>query len=167
MMPRTISLISSRNAEFQRAHFAIFVPAQADPNHGTLIQAIGAPMTGYVLEFKRNYSPADTTEPYTLIPIGDVDSHHIVDAITQEKRTDCTPVGNIELAASEVPTPGISENFLAPVNDNTNRRCQEWTMEYICHLVSKNLIDSDAIRIIQSKRDPPTHGVGLKAAVRR
>ena len=77
-------------------------------------------MTGYMLEFKRNYSPADTLEPYTLIPIGNVNDCHIIDSTTDEKRTDYTPTGNIEIAASEVPTPGISENFLAPVNDVRN-----------------------------------------------
>ena len=140
-------------------------------------------MTGYFLEFKRNYSPADTEEPHTVIPVGNVDSAYIVDSTTEEKRTDYTPSGKLEIAASEVPTPGISENFLAPVNDvssnflelgnelltpnlcwkTTNKRCQEWTMEFIRHLVSKRLIDSEAIRIVQLKRDPPTHGIGLKA----
>lgn len=81
--------------------------------------------------------------------------------------TDSTPRGNIEVAASQVPTPGISQNFMAPVNDTTNKRCQEWTMEYVRHLVAKGLIGEDAIQIVQSKRDPPTHGIGLQPAVRR
>jgi hypothetical protein len=40
-------------------------------------------------------------------------------------------------------------------------------MEYIRHLVGKRLIGSDAIRIVQSKRDPPYHGVGLQSTIRR
>ena len=40
-------------------------------------------------------------------------------------------------------------------------------MEYVRHLVAKGLIGEDAIQIVQSKRDPPTHGIGLQAAVRR
>lgn len=118
MTLRTIYLISSRGAEAQRAHFAIFVPSDAQPDRGTLIQAVGAPMTGYVLEFKRNHSPAeDAAENYTVIPIGRVDSANIVDSETAERRVDSEPQGNIEIAASQIPTPGISENFLAPVND--------------------------------------------------
>ena len=114
---RTISLISSRNNAAQRSHFAIFVPAESNPDQGTLIQAVGAPMTGYELEFTRNYSPAEETEKYTAFPIGEIDSIHIVDPLPEDKGIDLTPQGDIETAAAEIPTPGISENFLAPVND--------------------------------------------------
>jgi hypothetical protein len=118
MSPRAVYLIASRNAEAQRAHFAIFVPAAEQTDRGTLIQAIGAPMTGYILEFKRNHSPKeDSTEKYTMIEIGHVDSANIVDPTSGVKVSDGVPKGNIEIAASQVPTPGISDNFLAPVND--------------------------------------------------
>ncbi|KAJ5407925.1 hypothetical protein N7509_001808 [Penicillium cosmopolitanum] len=168
MTSRTIYLVSSRNAESQRAHFAIFVPAATEPDQGTLIEAVGAPMTGYILEFKRNYSLInDTQEHYSLIQLGEVDAENIVDAPTDIKCTDYQPRGNIEIAASQVTPPGISENFLAPVNDRNNKRCQEWTMEYIRHLVSKRLIASEAIHTVQSKRDPPNHGVGLQSTLRR
>lgn len=60
MATRTVSLISFRNAPSQRAHFAIFIPSATDPKRGTLIHAVGAPMAGYVLQFKRNYSPVLT-----------------------------------------------------------------------------------------------------------
>jgi hypothetical protein len=33
------------------------------------------------------------------------------------KKADANPRGDIEVVASQIPTPGISENFLAPVND--------------------------------------------------
>ena len=49
----------------------------------------------------------------------------------------------------------------------TNKRCQEWTMEYVRQLVSKRLISSEAIQRVQSKRDPPTHGVGIQPTVPR
>lgn len=35
-------------------------------------------------------------------------------------------------------------------------------MEYIRKLVAKGYIGEEAIQIVQSKRDPPTHGVGLR-----
>ncbi|KAJ6015401.1 hypothetical protein N7540_009992 [Penicillium herquei] len=167
MTTRTISLITSRDSEAQRAHFAIFIPTELDPDHGTLIQAVGAPMVGYFLEFKRNHSPSDSTEKYTVFPIGEIDSANIVDSQSSEKSSDATPSDIIEASAAEIPTPGISENFLAPVTDTTNKRCQEWTMEYIRHLVSKRLIASDAIQAVQSKRDPPHHGVGMQASTLR
>jgi len=118
MSMRTIYLIASRNASSQRAHFAIFVPANENPDRGTLIQAIGAPMTGYVLEFKRNHEPKeDSLEKYTMIEIGHVDSTDIVDSTSGVKSSDGIPKGKIEIVASQIPTPGISDNFLAPVND--------------------------------------------------
>lgn len=49
----------------------------------------------------------------------------------------------------------------------TNKRCQEWTMDFVRHLVSKSLITAEAIQIVQSKRDPPNHGIGLQPAGRR
>lgn len=75
-------------------------------------------MTGYVLELKRNYSPKDdSTEKYTMIEIGHVDSTKIIDSSSRVKESDGIPKGDIEIAASQIPTPGISDNFLAPVND--------------------------------------------------
>lgn len=118
MASRTIYLVTSRNVPSQRAHFAIFVPSKTLPDQGTLIQAVGAPMTGYILEFKRNYSPfEDSLERYTLFPIGEVDSSHIADPLDEKKTSDATPRDNIEAAATQIPTPGLSDNFLAPVND--------------------------------------------------
>ncbi|KAJ5157661.1 uncharacterized protein N7482_008761 [Penicillium canariense] len=168
MTRRTIHLIASRNAEAQRAHFSIFVPAEGAPDQGTLIEAVGAPMAGYMLEFRRNYSPTnDAIENYEMLPLGEIDSANIVDDPSGVKSADVNPRDDLEVAASQVPTPGIAENFLAPVNDTTNKRDQEWTMEYIRHLVGKRLIGPEAIQIVHSKRDPPTHGLGFQPSLRR
>ena len=35
-------------------------------------------------------------------------------------------------------------------------------MDYVRHLVSCGYLSYDAIQIVQSKRDPPNHGIGLK-----
>lgn len=35
-------------------------------------------------------------------------------------------------------------------------------MEYVHRLVHLQYLDAGAIQIVQSKRDPPTHGVGLQ-----
>lgn len=40
-------------------------------------------------------------------------------------------------------------------------------MEFIRSLVAKGLLDSEAIRVVQSKRDPPSHGIGLQPAFPR
>ncbi|PLN82765.1 hypothetical protein BDW42DRAFT_166106 [Aspergillus taichungensis] len=168
MAMRTIYLVSDRQASFQRSHFSLFVPSAADPTMGTVIHVVGAPMAGYALEFKRNHSPASIPHSHEICPIGQVASAHIVDSTdaAAAPSIDCQPKGDIEIAAAQVPPPGISENFLAPVNDTTNRRCQEWTVEYVRHLASKGIIDASAVEIVQSRRDPPGHGIGLQPAGR-
>ena len=181
MAPRTIYLVSCRNAAHQRAHFSIFVPYAADPEVGTRIHAVGAPMAGYTLEFNRNYSPAASNQPQQTWAIGEVDSQHIVESTRTERTNDSKPQGDIEKAASQCPTPGISENFMAPVNQvsecisavwhggllvkptqTTNRRCQEWTIEFVNRLVQLGYIEQNAVNIVQSHRDPPNHGIGLR-----
>ncbi|CAI7674590.1 unnamed protein product [Penicillium palitans] len=165
MATRAIYLISARNTSFQRAHFSIFVPLATNPDRGTKIHAVGTPMAGYVLEFKRNYNPSLDPHDQTF-PIGQVDSSDIVDSPDAAPSIDSTPRGKIELAATQIPTPGINHNFMAPVNDTTNKRCQKWTMEYVRHLVAKGLIDEEAVEIVQSKRDSPVHGIGLRSVTR-
>ncbi|KAK7745121.1 hypothetical protein SLS62_009920 [Diatrype stigma] len=44
----------------------------------------------------------------------------------------------------------------------TNRRCQEWTMEYLRRLRDLNYISPEAVELAQAERDPPTHGIGLR-----
>lgn len=122
MPTRTIYLTKSRTSRSQRAHFAIFVPSPSNPSKGTLINAVGAPMAGYMLEFKRNDYPATTQQGHCeFFPIGEVDSRHIVDDAADENHeiasTDSEPRGELEMAAKRVRTPGVSENFMAPVND--------------------------------------------------
>ena len=58
----TLYLISYRNVSSQCAHFVIWVPSAAQPEKGTLIHVVGAPMGGYKLEFKRNYRYAATRQ---------------------------------------------------------------------------------------------------------
>lgn len=148
MAPRTIYLISSRDVPIQRAHFAIFIPAETLSDQGTLIHAVGAPMTGYILEFKRNYSPSeDSPGQYSLFPIGDVDSSHIVDSVDGPKTSDATPRDDIEAAAAQIPTPGMSDNFLAPVNDVS---FSPVALPVLCNLIS--MVFSSATSGVRSGR---------------
>lgn len=114
---RNIFLIVARNAPSQRAHFAIFIPSASDPERGTLINAVGAPMVGYKLEFERIYSPALRHQPYEMISIGRDDSSNVIDYTDPVTSIDSEPRDNIQRAAAEIPPPRISQNFIAPVND--------------------------------------------------
>ncbi|GKZ36443.1 hypothetical protein AbraIFM66950_007515 [Aspergillus brasiliensis] len=120
-------------------------------------------MTGYQLEFKRNHSLSSNEEPYETVLLGHVDTHHIADSSGEGSMfVDHAARDDLEIAASQIPAPRVSENFMAPVNDTTNKRCQEWTMEFVRHLVAQGLLEGDAAQIVQSKRDPPAHGIGLQ-----
>ncbi|CAG8947294.1 unnamed protein product [Penicillium salamii] len=166
MATRTIYMITYRMFPSQRAHFSIYIPSAAGTK-GTLIHVIGTPMAGYDLEFRRNFSPAIPQRHHEILPIGKTDACNIVDSVHTAETTDVSPKGKIEIAASQIPAPGVSENFMAPVNDTTNKRCQEWTMEFIRHLVAENLIEAEAVQIVQSRRDMPNHGIGLRPVGRR
>ncbi|KEZ41051.1 hypothetical protein SAPIO_CDS7096 [Scedosporium apiospermum] len=168
---RPVYLAKSRRGQ-QRAHFAIFIPHAAysglDPNDrskpciGTVIQVVGAPMLGYAHEFKRNYDREDADGVETFVHLGSVGPDHIVEPQTTAMSRDTVATGLLERIALQVPAPGVNENFMAPVNDTTNRRCQEWTMEYLRRLVSQGHIEESAVTIAQGERDPPEYGIGLR-----
>jgi hypothetical protein len=145
-------------------------------------------MAGYSLEFKRDYEPATTRQPYTMTPIGQISAQHVIDSTNNQESLDSTPRCNVEIVAVRVAPPRISQNFRAPVNDvscmhpsfvpdmvgassnnqpqTTNKRCQEWTMEYVRELVRVGYIGPEAMQAVNSRRDPPNHGIGLQPAGR-
>jgi len=81
-------------------------------------------MIGFKLQFKRNFMPSEEAAGcLTLIPIGDVDLENISVSVsssdddTNSKSEDDSPRSKLEVIASRLPPPRISENFMAPVND--------------------------------------------------
>ncbi|KAL5358672.1 hypothetical protein BJX96DRAFT_146998 [Aspergillus floccosus] len=117
MASRTVYLVATRPSPSQRAHFAIFVPSATNPQIGSIINVVGAPMMGFIHEFKRGYNLATIDTPYETCPIGHVDSARVVDWPDDCLATHTEPKGDIEIAASQIPAPRVSENFTAPVND--------------------------------------------------
>lgn len=125
---RTIYLACFREpGKIQRQHFAVFVPSLAKPHRGTLIHVTGGPVYGYTLVFKRNSEPETWPEEgkpcEALIPIGEVDSYHIVDWTGRGVYVyeDTVPIDNLERAALCIEAPRPSEDPVrdlnAPVND--------------------------------------------------
>lgn len=81
-------------------------------------------MVGYKLEIKRNYPLGMIKEPHTRHHIGQIDRQYVADTPDDIQGDDSTPRGTIELVASQVPPPRISQNFMAPVNEvNQNNIC--------------------------------------------
>jgi hypothetical protein len=118
MTTRTIYLATFRQSSKQRAHFSIFIPSPGQFDIGTIIHVVGAPMAGYSLEFKRNYSLSTGDQPLDqCAAIGKVSVENIVDWPLGEERKEAIPRGKLEIVATQVPPPRISQNFLAPVND--------------------------------------------------
>jgi hypothetical protein len=108
MATRNLHLVEFRPSPRQRAHFAIFVGSAADPQKGTLIHVVGAPMVGYSLEFKRNYIPTETNQPHTITLIGQTNAQNVVDSTNSQKAIENTPRCNLEMAVAQVlfrPTP--------------------------------------------------------------
>ncbi|KAK4042334.1 hypothetical protein C8A01DRAFT_33537 [Parachaetomium inaequale] len=174
-------LIDGRTSK-SRGHFAIFIPNAPDdvrvdqppssssPNNnpctgtGTVIHVVGNPLIGLHHELKRNYNTSDASKSLaTPILLGHIPQSLHVDPDPSTHgffTTDTTPRGSLDAAALQVPCPGKSD-VRAPVDGVVNRRCQEWTMEYVQHLVGLGYLDSSAIQLVQDQRDPPTHGVML------
>ncbi|RFU33205.1 hypothetical protein B7463_g3144, partial [Scytalidium lignicola] len=99
-----------------------------------------------------------------MVAIGDVSSENVLDYTGDGKQTiDTTPRDNIERVAAQVPPPRISANFMVPVNNTTNRRCQEWTTDFIRRLIQLQYVRKDALNIVEAHRDPPNFGIGLQS----
>ena len=151
MQPGEIHLIQYRQVSWQRAHFAIYVhqssSSTADSGTGTLINVIGNPINGFVHEIKPDYHLTSEPLKYDRIYLTTIDLSH-VDAMIK--------------VAQAVEPPKKSENFMAPVDAVKNRRCQEWTAEFVQALAKQGLVGEHVVRIVQSRRDPPEHGVGLR-----
>ena len=101
MTNKSIYLVCFRLKTNQRAHFALYLPNNGFPGSGTKVHVVGAPMTGFHLEIREQYSLADTGQPYTSFALGQVSA---------------ADVANVLNLASTVRPPPISQNFMAPVD---------------------------------------------------
>ncbi|KAF2170598.1 hypothetical protein M409DRAFT_19415 [Zasmidium cellare ATCC 36951] len=175
MPTRPIYLLKIRPSPRQRAHFCTFIPypehASHDPSNkaeecrGTKIHVIGTPLA-MSLQFQSNFPCHKEHDLEAVVRLGDVDDSLIVDIFPTKdeggrvlERTE--PSGRLEREATSI-RPPRGGNVLALVDDVTNRRCQEWTMDYLRHLVKKGLLDASAVDIAQAERDPPGFGIGLR-----
>jgi hypothetical protein len=173
---RTVHLLIYPGQPNQRAHFDIWIADVEGGDVGTVTHVVGSPMAGFMLQFKRKYDPSTTGRKTILVSLGEIDTQHL-DISENYRGIDTTPKGDLERVASQIQPPRPSQNFLAPVNDvctlyalegiyllvqTTNRRCQEWTLDFVRRLVAVGYLDESAIEIVQSRRDAPDVGIGLR-----
>jgi len=126
-LTRPVYLARTREGSQQRAHFAIFIPNSvyrnaalddySQPCLGTLINVVGAPMTGFCHEFKRNYNIMASRGLQPLVYLGSIDSSIVTDPQTTAEAIDTTATGTLDGLALQILPPGVSQNFMAPVND--------------------------------------------------
>jgi hypothetical protein len=100
-----------------RSHWAIFIPDIVDTSIGKLIQVLGTPFTGYVLEFWRNYNMSTIAETFEKVLLGEVDEKWIEKGEEENYKTstDVNPRDEIERLAKRVEVPGVSREPLNPL----------------------------------------------------
>ncbi|CAG9989234.1 unnamed protein product [Clonostachys byssicola] len=172
MSDRSMYLAKYRNTNTQRAHFAIFIPDaeydraglsqdyRSSPCKGTKIHVVGEPMlVGFQLEIKHDYECDTSPDLKELVHIGYINSDHVRTPSSSELRQGDNCRGRLEREALKVPPPPNGQNIRAPINGATTRRCQEWTMEYLSHLVAKGLVHPSTLSKVQEERDAPNFGI--------
>ncbi|CAK1358770.1 unnamed protein product [Cercospora beticola] len=172
MPTRSVYLAKYRTSSRERVHFAIFIPnAQHDrkdlsetfksqQTKGKIIQVIGEPlMSGYILEFKRNYDCSTGPALKILKYLGSVDDTHLFEPESDELVQESTPRSQLEREAQKIPPPRKGQDIRAPIDGVNTRRCQEWTTEFITQLADLGMIEREAVDRVQSERDTPTHGI--------
>ncbi|GIZ38822.1 hypothetical protein CKM354_000222300 [Cercospora kikuchii] len=172
MPTRSIYLAKYRTSSRERAHFAVFIPNAQDDRQdlsqtfksheakGTIIQVIGEPlMSGYILEFKRNYECSTDPALEILKYLGSVEGIYLFEPESVELVQESTPRSQLEREAQKIPPPRKGQDVRAPIDGVNTRRCQEWTTEFVTHLADLGMIERDAIDRVQSERDTPTYGI--------
>lgn len=115
---RGVYLAVYLQAKNQRAHFAIFIPnADCDRQDvaqtfteqrttGTIIHVVGEPvMSGFALEFKRNYECSTSSYLRKLVPLGQVRSDDVHDPTKTDHEKETTPRGPLEKEATKITPP--------------------------------------------------------------
>lgn len=129
MTNRSVYLAKYRTSSRERAHFAIFIPyaqhdrpdlSQTFKSHdakGTIVQVIGEPlMSGYILEFKRNYDCSPDPTLKVLKYLGSVEDSHLFEPGSDEFVQESTPRSQLEREAKKIPPPRKGQDVRAPID---------------------------------------------------
>ncbi|KAI1122981.1 hypothetical protein F5Y10DRAFT_252791 [Nemania abortiva] len=107
-MSRAIYLIVYKSPLFP-AHWALWVPSEADPNIGKRIHAEGDAATGFRLSFDRNYDIIHESRKLEVLTLAEVAAGHVADTPGDGVNSvDTEPRDAVETVAAKVPTPGPS-----------------------------------------------------------
>lgn len=91
------------------AHWSIFVPSQAEPQRGTVINVRGDPLHGFVHEFQRGYIPTeDPDKPPFVTKLSSVTESVARPDGPSQPGTDATAYTELERLALSIAAPGPS-----------------------------------------------------------
>lgn len=129
MSTRPLYLAKYRQTTTQRSHFALFTPSHAynrstlitdyksQPTKGTIIHLVGEPlMSGYALQFKRNYECSTDRELSQLVLLGTVGEANVWDGDGGAFHVEDTPRGVLEREAMFVKPPPRGQDVRAPID---------------------------------------------------
>lgn len=122
-----IYLAISRCASTQRAHFAVFIPneadAEKDPNDeqvectGTLIHIVGTSMNGFSHELQHNLNHGLSQTSRTMVKLGTFEVADVNGPPSEDFNPDNIARRTLESVALQLPPPRKSEDFRAPLDD--------------------------------------------------
>ncbi|KAG8631132.1 hypothetical protein KVT40_000272 [Elsinoe batatas] len=148
----------------QRRHFGIFIPYPSHADHdpddrpapilGSQIHVIGNPMSGSVHEFKRAFNPfAKGERCEKLVLLGFIDGEFCSDGPEGVEGVvrDHVPRSRVERKAVRVEAPRGGRMCWRGWMRGKNRRCQEWTMDFLKRLVEKGWVDEGAVRVAEGR----------------
>lgn len=91
------------------AHWALFVPEQARPQSGTVLNVRGDPLHGFVHEFERGYIPSEDPEkPPAVLKLGTVAERLIKPEEIAPDGKDTAAYNRLERLALSIDAPGRS-----------------------------------------------------------
>ncbi|KAH7150466.1 hypothetical protein B0J13DRAFT_550219 [Dactylonectria estremocensis] len=148
IMSRTVSIIVYTSRLFP-AHWALWIPSQADAGIGKRVHATGDARVGFEVVFDRNYDIEHTGRQHQLVPLANVLEAFIDEAscTVGPLSSECRPCDKIEEVALRVPAPGPS---LVASSSNTPRHrvpiknCQTWLAELVGKLIEEGVMDDEA-----------------------
>jgi hypothetical protein len=104
-----ISLLCYLPSPLFHAHWAVFVPDQARPRCGTVLNVRGDPLNGFVHEFQRGYIPSEDPEkPPTVLELGTIAACLVRPEKGAPDGIDATACSQLERLALSIDAPGKS-----------------------------------------------------------
>ncbi|OCH95599.1 hypothetical protein OBBRIDRAFT_720454, partial [Obba rivulosa] len=130
------------------AHWGLGVPIAADPDIGKVIHVTGDALSGFTLEFKRNYRLSSTARAQSIHLIATVDDSIVVDVPGDGSFSiDQDAADQLERKASSIPAPGksLTLGHLLYGTRRVIKNCRMWLRDVVGALVIDKLFPESAI----------------------